>query len=588
MMHSDTLPALTLAAGYILVSPWKPVLLLLPFIPWAIVISRIFDKHAARFNLPREKYNTVHLVMATAAVLLAIAMPMKSELAFWMGWLLMVVVLVADVMIFTNIHNKDERVPEAHRINLFDTSKWTEARKAKELEKQAGKAELVIRSPDKTAVQVPVMGTPEFELRVQAEQFYSKAGQARASQVEMVPLNKDQYQARMLVDGMPVNGDTMAGADAMKVMDFWRAAAKLDLADRRKKQIGEVTVERADLKRKVRITSIGTQAGMRLQMLFDPDKAVVRELAETGMLQQQIEEVKKLVATKGGCVLLAAPPDGGRTTTFYAVMRNNDAYTQNIQTVEMDPQGSMEGVRQNKFDSTAEGPEYSTFVRSIIRRDPDVLGLAEMPDNNTAKEVAKADPERVRIYLSLGATSALQAIQGYVKAVGDADLAAKGLRGAIAQRLMRRLCKNCKVPYQPSPDMLKKLGLPADKVPQLFKKGGQVMVKDKPQTCSMCDGNGYFGQEGAFEVFVLEDADRAAIKAGDWNALKLSLRKRNLATIQQAALRKAIEGSTSVEEVLRVTAEPPPPGATAGPGTGSGQPPAGKPVQPKSPEPAKA
>lgn len=581
MMPQPMLPHLTLATGFLLVSPWKPVLLLLPFIAWAIIVSRVFDKHAARFNLPREKYNTVHLVMATAAVLVAIAIPMKGEIAFWIGWALMVVILAADILIFTSVHNKDERVPEAHRINLLDTSKWSEARKAKEQQKLAGKAELVVRSSDKAVVQVPQTGTPEFDLRVLAEAFYSKAGQARASQVEMVPTGKDnQYQARMLVDGMAVNGETYAGADALKVMDFWRAAAKMDLADRRKKQMGEVTVERSDLKRKVRVTSIGTQAGMRLMMLFDPDKAVVRELAEMGLLQQQADDIKTVVGTKGGVVLLAAPPDGGRTTTFYTLMRLTDAYTQNVQTVEMDPQGSMEGVRQNKFDTTAEGPEYSTFVRSMIRRDPDVLGVAEMPDNNTAKEVAKADGERCRVYLSLGATNAIQAIQGYVKAVGDAELAGKNLRAVVAQRLMRKLCKNCKVPYQPSPDMLKKLGLPADKVPQLFKKGGQVMVKDKPQTCSMCDGGGYFGQEGAFEVFVLEDADRQAIKAQDWNALKLSLRKRNLPTIQQAALRKAIEGTTSVEEVLRVTAEQAPPAPGAGGGGAQGAP------KPATPAPA--
>ncbi|MFO0831381.1 MAG: ATPase, T2SS/T4P/T4SS family [Phycisphaerales bacterium] len=574
--------ALTLAEGFLLVSPWKPVLLLLPFIPWGMLISKVFDKHAARFTLPREKYNMVHLVMGLAAVLVAIAMPMKSELSFWLGWGLMVLVLAADVMIFTSVHNKDERVPEAHRINLLDTSKWNEAREAKKQEKLAGKAELVIRSPDKAVVQVPQTGTPEFDLRVQAETFYAKAGQARASQVEMVPTGKDnQYQSRMLVDGVTVNGDPMAGADAMKIMDFWRAAAKLDLADRRKKQSGEVTVERADLKRKVRVTSTGTQAGMRLMMLFDPEKAVLRELAEMGLLAQQSEDVKKIVGSKGGVVLLAAPPDGGRTTTFYTLMRLTDAYTQNVQTVELDPQGSLEGVRQNKFDQGAEGPEYSTFVRSMIRRDPDVLGVAEMPDNNTAKEIAKADGDRCRVYLSLGATGALQAVQGYVKAVGDADLAAKNLRAVVAQRLLRKLCPNCKVPYQPSADMLKKLGLPTDKVPQLFKKGGQVMVKDKPQTCTMCDGGGYFGQEGAFEVYLLEDADRQAIKAQDWNALKLSLRKRNLPSIQQSALRKAIDGSTSVEEVGRVTAEQAPGGGTPPPPTG------GIPVKP-APTPAPA
>jgi type II secretory ATPase GspE/PulE/Tfp pilus assembly ATPase PilB-like protein len=556
MMQSHPMP-LTLAEGFVLVSFWKPLLLLIPFIPWAIIVSRVLDKHSARFNLPREKYNTVHLVMGLAAVLLALAMPMKGIVALLVGLAIMTAILAADILIFMNIHNKDERVPEQHRVNLLDFSKYAEARKAKADAKIAGKAELVIRSADKSLIQVPNTGTPEFDLRVAAEQFYSKAGQARASQVEMLPTGKDgMYQARMLVDGVAVAGDTMPGAEAMKIMDFWKAAAKLDLADRRKKQTGEVIVERGDLKRKARITSIGTQAGMRLTMLFDPEKAVQRELAEMGLLQQQVEDVKAMVtAGAGGTILLAAPPDGGRTTTFYTILRLNDAYTQNVQTVEMDPQGSLEGIRQNRFDSQAEGPEYSTLIRSILRRDPDVLGIAELPDAQTAKEIAKADHERCRTYVSVGALNGLQAVQGFAKLVGDAELTGKALRGVIAQRLVRKLCPNCKAPYQPNPEMVKKMGLPPDQVKQLFKKSGQVMVKDKVQTCPMCEGAGYFGQEGVYEVFPFTDADRQLIKNQNWNDLKLELRKRKLATIQQAALRKAVDGITSVEEVSRVTAE---------------------------------
>jgi type II secretory ATPase GspE/PulE/Tfp pilus assembly ATPase PilB-like protein len=606
MMLSESLPtglpltpALTLAEGFFLVSAWKPLLLLLPFIPWALIVSRILDKHAARFNLPREKYNTIHLVLGLAAVLIAIAMPMKGFVALLVGLAVMIAILAADVLIFTSVHNKDERVPAAHRINLLDFSKYAEAKKAKAEAKQAGKAELVIRSADKSTVAVPNADTPEFGLRMQAEALYMKAGVARASQVELLPGKDGQYLTKLLVDGVLTDGDAMPGADGLKVIDFWKGAAKLDLADRRKKLSGEVTVERGELKRKVRITSQGTQSGMRLQLLFDPEKAVQREVAEMGLLQQQTEELKGLIATKGGVVLVAAPPDGGRTTTFYGILRLNDAYTQNIQTVEIEPQASLEGIKQNRFDQTAEGPEYSTLVRSIMRRDPDVLGVAEMPDTNTAKEVSKADPERLRIYLSLGAANALQALQGYAKAVGDADAAAKNLRGVIAQRLVRKLCKNCKVPYQPSPDMLKKLGLPTDKVPQLYKKGGQVMVKDKPQACTMCDGGGYFGQEGAYEIFVFTDADRQFIKNQDWNGLKLELRKRNLATIQQSALRKAIDGTTSVEEVLRVTAEAPapssssppsspPPSAPPAPGAGGAPKPGTSPQKPASKPAGKA
>jgi type II secretory ATPase GspE/PulE/Tfp pilus assembly ATPase PilB-like protein len=112
------------------------------------------------------------------------------------------------------------------------------------------------------------------------------------------------------------------------------------------------------------------------------------------------------------------------------------------------------------------------------------------------------------------------------------------------------------VAYQPTPDMVKKLGLPPDKVKQLFKKGGQVLIKNKPEVCPVCSGIGYVGQEGVFEVYSIGDAERGFVKGGDFTALKNEWRKKGLPSIQQSALRKALDGVTSVEEVLRVTAEP--------------------------------
>jgi type IV pilus assembly protein PilB len=264
-----------------------------------------------------------------------------------------------------------------------------------------------------------------------------------------------------------------------------------------------------------------------------------------------------MASEKRGDVLLATPPHAGRTTLMYSIVRMHDAYTQNVQTVEIETQGTIEGVRQNKFDPLQEGgPSYATFVRSLLRRDPDVLAIADLPDAETAQEAARVDPDRARVYVCLKADNALQAIQVWCKAVGDLELAAQSLHGVVVERLVRRLCTNCRVPYQPSKEMLAKLGLPADKVQQLFKKGGQVVVKsNKPEICPVCSGVGYYGQIGLFEVYSIGDEERAAIRAGDLNAARAELRKRQLPIMHQAALRRAVEGVTSIEEITRVTAE---------------------------------
>jgi general secretion pathway protein E len=573
----------TLGEGLFLVSFWKPVILLAPFVAWASVISRVYDKHAARFFLPRTMWNLIHLIVGLAAIGAALAMPIQSEAAFWVGLAVMILILSADLFAYAFVANRDERVPEEHHIRFNQLfAKFAEARAAKAAAKRQGKVELSIRGMDKQTLPVPEKDTPEFELRVASETMVLRALEIRAAQLDVGPTGKDSaYAVSFLVDGVRQPGETMPGANAIKMIDFWKAAGKLDVTDRRRKLTGDVMIERGEDKHKARMTSSGAQGGMRFMMVFDPEKAVRRKADALGLLDAQYAELQKIVSEPGGVVLLAAPADGGRTTTLYSVLKLHDAYTSNVQTAEMEPQDSLEGVRQNHFEGVGEGPEYSTFLRSILRRDPQVVGVAEMPDDQTAKEVARADMDRTRVYLSLRTDNVMTALQAWVKAIGDTEQASKVLRGAMAGKLLRKLCVNCRVAYQPSPDMLKKLGVPADKPRQLFKKGGQVLIKNKPEVCPVCRGIGYIGQEGIFEVFALAKPERELVKAGNWSGLRAEFRKKQLPTIQQAALKKALDGTTSVEELLRVTAEP------AAPSSGQKPPPA-KPAGPKSPAPAPA
>jgi len=296
---------------------------------------------------------------------------------------------------------------------------------------------------------------------------------------------------------------------------------------------------------------------MQLTLAINPEESVKKKIDELGLLPAQREALTAMGET--GVVLVAAKALQGATTSMYTFLKTHDAYTSNVQTVETEVGAALEGIRQVKFEPGAEGVEYSTTVRSILRRDPDVLGVAELPDADTAKEIAKSDTERTRIYVIIPADTALAAVQFYVKAVGDPALAAKGLAGVTAQRLVRKLCTNCRVPFEPPAATLQKLGMPPDKVKQLFKKGGQVLIRNKPEVCPVCRGTGYEGQTGLFEVYPIGDEERAAIREGDWTGLRNGWKKRGgLPSISQVALRRAAEGVTSVEEVQRVTAPPQP------------------------------
>lgn len=557
-------------SGYFLVGWWLAILVLPPIVGWAWMVSRVFDKHAMRFFLGREKWNLVHLLMGCAALAVMVLMPLPGLAGFAAGYAGMIFLLAADIIIFVVVTNRDdERVPEGSKLRL-DFSKMAEAKRNKAAAKHAATVALQIVGANKQTIRAPEKESSDYEIRIAAEQMFISGSRLDAFQMDIAP-GSDAYQISYLVDGVRQAGEKMLPQMALKVIDFWKSAGGLDIEDRRRRLSGSASIRTDAETVPIRITSMGSKGGQRLTLTVNPSKAVRLKAEGLGLLDQQYETVRTLASEEEGLVLLAAPAHSGRSTTLYAMLKLHDAYTSNIQTVEIEPQDALEGIRQIEFDPYKEGAEYSVTVRSVLRRDPDVVGIAELPDEATAREIVMADMERMRIYVSLNAEDALMATQLFVKAVGDAGKAAGVLRGVIAQRLARSLCENCRVPYAPPADMLTKLGLPADKVKQLFKKGGQVLIRNKPEICPVCQGIGYKGQTGLFEVFRIGAKEREMIVAGNWSGLRAEFRKQQLPDIQQAALRKAVMGVTSIEEISRVCApkKKSSPSRSSNPGSGT-------------------
>lgn len=547
--------SLTLAAGFMLVSPWKPILIFAPFVAWAWFISKVLDKHAQRFFLGREKWALIHMIFGLAAIAAVLLVPIGGIAGFGATLLIVLALLAGNIGLFTVITNKDDRVPDQKKLTLnFDEMKSAREDKAKA--KQLGSSALTIVGSNKMSVAPPQKEAPEYAVRVAAEQIVLKGFSAHASQVDILPANEATYAASYLVDGVRQAGDPIPKGDAIQIIDFWKQTAGLDVSDRRRKLMGDISVSGEGMgSTAIRMTTSGSASGMRLSMLFNPAEAVRRQPKNLGLLDNQMELVQGWADNRGGVVLVAGSPDGGRTTTLYSLLQLHDAYTSGITSLEFEVQDQIEGIKQIEFDAGADGPDFATLVRSTLRRDPDVVALAELPDAATAKNVAESDLERSSVYVSMKAGSALEAIQIYAKATGDAKLAAEGLKGVVAHKLVRALCGNCKVAYPPTPEMLKKLGLPADRVKQLFKKGGQVLVRNKPEVCPVCNGVGYMGQTGVFGVFPIEAEEKALIADGNWSGLRSAMRKRQLPSVQQSALRKAVESITSIEEVTRITAD---------------------------------
>lgn len=545
-MPTDQLTTTTLANSVLLMSPWKPILAFAMFAGWAWVISTIYDKDAARWFFKRRSWNLLHLIMGAAALgtLLVAPMPFFISIPIGLG------ILFLDLAIYFVLRNGDDRVP-AHERWTLDSEAWKEKRAAKKDSKDAKGIVFTFDGPE-GRLQSPEIGTPEYELRIAAEGILSQTIDKRGSQLDIAPHKEGIYGASCVVDGLRTPIEQIPTPQAIALIDFYKAASGLDVEDRRRKLRGKLSFGvGGTATTDAVITTLGTSDGMRLTFAIEPDKLANKRVEDLGLLPRQADDLKTITSENAGIVIVAAPADEGRPGLMYALARAHDAYTSNVQLLELEETLTIEGARHTIFDPQEAAADFATTVRSMLRRDPDVLAIAELPDEETARNIAAADYERSRVYVCVRADNPLTALQMYCKAVGDNSEAAKGLRGVICQRLLRRLSDNAKIPYQPSPDVLKRLGLPAE-VKTLYRTEGMVMLKGKPEPDPVSGGTGYFGQTGVLAVHPLGDEDRSLIASGDFNGLRANFRQNKQASIQNAAMQKAVKGETSVEEVLRV------------------------------------
>ena len=274
--------------------------------------------------------------------------------------------------------------------------------------------------------------------------------------------------------------------------------------------------------------------------------------------------MEKFRQIEQGLFLITGPRKSGATTTMYALVRNHDAFLNSINTIEKQPSGSLLNVTQTVYTLTDTGTTtYAKKLQTIVRMGPNVVGVGECEDAETAKVASAAAKDGKLVYVVLEADSVLQALGKWLKMVEDRKLVAETLLGISNQRIFRKLCETCKQGYAPNKELLKKFNLPADKAKVLYRPGKEVYDKrGKASTCGTCQGTGFVGRTGVFEVIVLDDELRKAIRTvKQLPELGMQFRRAKMLYLQEQALRKAIAGTTAINEVLRVLAPAKKPGA---------------------------
>lgn len=494
-----------------------------------------------------ERWGGLGLVVFIIGVSTVLFVPI-----FWIGWPLMIAMFMAVPYSYWKF--RDKRVAPAERFDIFATK--LAAFKAKRKMKQAFDEVTASYGTGKGKfITPPEKGAPDFETHLNTERMLVPSLPARASRVELTPV-AGGYLTVQTVDTIKSRRETYQASVAIKMIDLLKAAAGLDIKERRKRQSAILGMKIGDGEVKFLLTTWSSSAGQILRLELDREKQLTISFDNLGMLPIQAQTLKDaLENVVGGVVLVLVPPSHGLTTLGYTLLTQHNAYTSDIKTIERQVDRRLEGVTQLAWIAGEATNEYSTALQSIVRRGPNVMLVSDITDAGTGPILTHANSQNTLFYVLIPTDSVTIGLSTYLKAVGDPKSAANSLRAVVAGRLVRKLCPECRQPFQASADQSKRLGATAAKPLQLFRASGKIQVKNEIVNCGLCQGTGFLGTVGVFEVVRPDDRGREMLVAGDIaNAYQQMRRAFRTPLTQECALLKVRTGETSLEEIARVFA----------------------------------
>ena len=323
-----------------------------------------------------------------------------------------------------------------------------------------------------------------------------------------------------------------------------KVMANLDIAEKRLPQDGRISLRLAGRQVDVRVATLPTGFGERAVLRLLDKEGSRLELQGLGMDPSTLAAVDALVHQPHGIVLVTGPTGSGKTTTLYAALSRIDSLGLNIMTVEDPIEYELAGVSQTHVNARI-GMTFARALRSILRHDPDVIMIGEIRDLETAQIAVQASLTGHLVLATLHTNDAVSAVTRLNDMGVESYLLASSLRGVLAQRLVRKLCPDCKVAREPDEAELEELGV----------QRGELVLYG-PAGCAACHGTGYVGRTGIYELLNIdEEARRFIHTAGAEQELRAHSVAAGMRTLRQDGLRWVRAGVTSLEEVIRVTRE---------------------------------
>jgi len=467
---------------------------------------------------------------------------------FIAGMLLYLIVVGATSLAY--VRHRNSRVMDFDRVLTVEHIKSLLVSKEKKLE---GLKNFLFVTANNNEVPIPEPRTPDFFGYKTAYEILSDALWRRASSIMFSPTPQD-YQVGYYVDGTVLKQPSIAKEQMQYFIRFVKQLADLDTKEKRKPQKGTFKIYQGENHTEWEVTTAGSTAGEQVRLKQITQEAIPK-LSDIGLMPEQYEQLSKFSEIKQGVFIISGPNKSGVTTTLYALLRNLDAFLNNINTLERQPSHKLPNITQNIFSLSDTGTTtFAKKLQSVVRMGPDVVAVADCEDSETAQVACSAVKDGKIMYVTLKADSVIQALAKWLKFVGDRRLAGGTLLGICNQRLLRKLCNECKQAYAPDKELFKKFNISTEKTKVLYRAGKVLYDKrGKASTCENCQGTGYYGRTGIFEIIILNaELRKALIQMKSLPEIVTQFRRAKMLYLQEQALRKVISGTVAINEMIRV------------------------------------
>lgn len=384
---------------------------------------------------------------------------------------------------------------------------------------------------------------------VRTKELISDALSRRSEMIRLEPKGK-VTMATFFVDGVPYPGSRMPPQAGLAITQMIKLLAGLDIQVRDKPQSGGIKAEFQETPYVLRVNVFPVQGGSeRLVLRAENKKLKLTTPEDLGFSDALRLKIRDLAQRKNGMLLAAGPPMSGVTTLAFAMVRGIDPYLYTVYNI-TDAEG-----RDLGHVSTFEGNPGDSLVQTIgraKRAEADVLYVEPIRNAELARTLAD-EADEVCIISEVAAHDAAGGIVQIREWLGDGKLAADRINGVLGQRLIRLICRKCRMAYRPNPKLLAKVGLPPE-TNVLYRPPPPPDENDAEyEPCSRCGGVGYFGRAAMYEFIEMTDGMKQVVASGgDAAAIKQQARTEKMPTLQSDGLRLVAEGKTSLEELQRV------------------------------------